>query len=397
MASLKLNQSDMFLKKSGIILIAVVLTLGGCTSDKKTTQVNADSTATVKTMHKELFGALPDGKQVFKYVLKNKNGVEVHVINYGAIITHLKTPDKNGKLEDIVLGYDSLSGYLKATPYFGAVVGRYGNRIANGKFSIDGQSYTLVQNDHGQHLHGGTKGFDKVFWDIDSLSTPEGHGLKLTYRSPDMEEGYPGNLDVEVHYILTDNNELQIDYKATTDKATVVNLTQHSYFNLTGGKSDILDHELVIHADEFVPVNKLLIPEGKLAAVKGTPFDFTTVHKVGERINADHAQLKIAKGYDHCWVLNSKDSIKNVGTLSEATSGRYVEVMTTEPGVQFYSGNFLDGTITGKGGIKYTQRYGLCLETEHFPDSPNQPQFPATLLKPGEVYKTSTIYRFGTR
>jgi aldose 1-epimerase len=387
----------MFLRKSGIILIAVVLTLGGCTSDKKTTQANADSTATVKTMQKELFGTLPDGKQVFKYVLRNKNGVEVHVINYGAIITHLKTPDKNGKLEDIVLGYDSLDGYLKATPYFGAVVGRYGNRIAKGKFSIDGQNYTLVQNNDGEHLHGGTKGFDKVFWNIDSLNTNEGQGLKLTYRSPDMEEGYPGNLDVEVHYILTDNNELRIDYKATTDKATVVNLTQHSYFNLTGGKRDILDHELVLHADEFVPVNKTLIPEGKLAAVKGTPFDFTTAHKVGERINDDHAQLKLGKGYDHCWVLNSKDSLKNVGTLSEASTGRYVDVMTTEPAVQFYSGNFLDGTITGKAGIKYARRFGLCLETEHFPDSPNQPQFPSVLLKPGEVYKTSTIYRFGAR
>lgn len=387
----------MLLKKSGIFLAAAALTLGACTSEKTTTQEKADSTATIKTMQRELFGTLPDGKQVFKYVLKNKNGLEVHVINYGAIITHLKTPDKNGQLEDIVLGYDSLSGYLKATPYFGAVVGRFGNRIANGKFSIDGQSYTLVQNNNGQHLHGGTKGFDKVFWNIDSLSSDQGEGLKLTYRSPDMEEGYPGNLDVEVHYILTDNNELRIDYKATTDKATVVNLTQHSYFNLTGGKRDILDHELVLHADQFVPVNKSLIPEGKLAAVKGTPFDFTTAHKVGERIGGDHPQLKIAGGYDHCWVLNGKDSIKNVGTLSESSTGRYVEVETTEPAVQFYSGNFLDGTITGKGGIKYTHRYGLCLETEHFPDSPNQPQFPSVLLKPGEFYKTSTIYRFGVR
>lgn len=387
----------MFLRNSGIMLVATILTFAGCSADKNTTAEKVDSIATVKTMEKELFGVLPGGKEVYKYVLKNKNGVEVHVINYGAIITNIKAPDKNGKFDDIVLGYDSLAGYLKATPYFGAVVGRYGNRIANGKFLIDGKEYTLVQNNNGQHLHGGTKGFDKVFWNIDSLAGSHGKGLTLTYRSADMEEGYPGNLDVEVQYVLTDNNELQINYQATTDKPTVVNLTQHTYFNLTGSQRDILDHELVLNADQFVPVNKSLIPEGKLDPVKGTPFDFTTAHKVGERIDENHPQLRIAGGYDHCWVLNDKDSLKNVGSLSEASTGRFVEVKTTEPGVQFYSGNFLDGSITGKGGVKYVRRFGLCLETEHFPDSPNQSQFPSVLLKPGEVYRTSTVYTFGVR
>jgi aldose 1-epimerase len=380
------------------ILISGVLALSACAPNKKTVEERPDSTANVtSSMQKELFGVLPDGQQVFKHVLRNKNGIEMHVINYGAIITHLKTPDRTGIFEDIVLGYDSLDGYLKITPYFGAIVGRYGNRIANGKFSLDGTEYTLAQNNNGQHLHGGIKGFDKVFWNIEKLESNEGLALRLTYKSKDMEEGYPGNLDVTVDYILTDKDELKIQYNATTDKKTVVNLTQHTYFNLTAGKQDILKHELVVNADQFVPVSKVLIPEGKPVPVKGTPFDFTTQHAIGERIESDDPQLKIAGGYDHCWVLNGTDSLKKAASLYEASTGRSVEVLTTEPGLQFYSGNFLDGSIKGKGAVQYVKRFGLCLETEHFPDSPNQPQFPSVVLNPGEVYKTTTIYKFGVR
>lgn len=320
----------------------------------------------------------------------------MQVINYGGIITSLQVPDKKGVVEDVVLGYDSLAGYLRATPYFGAIVGRYGNRIGKGKFALDGKTYTLAQNNEGQHLHGGIKGFDKVYWTIEETSTPEGPSLLLHYTSKDMEEGYPGTLTVEVRYTLTDDNALKIDYHATTDKKTVVNLTQHTYFNLTGnGKRDILDHVLSLAADKYVPVAKTLIPTGKLATVDGTPFDFRTPTAIGARINGTHEQLVYGRGYDHCWVLN--DSTKAAATLYEPVSGRVVEVFTTEPGIQFYSGNFLDGSITGKGNVTYTKRFGLCLETEHFPDSPNQPSFPSVVLNPGETYKTQTVYRFSTR
>jgi aldose 1-epimerase len=388
------------IRVNGLILcfLAAIL-LVNCNPKANTTEVTQDSTATAKSaMLKEKFGTLPDGKEVQRYVLKNKNGVEVHVINYGGIITHLLAPDKNGKLEDIVLGYDSLGGYLKESPFFGALIGRYGNRIANGKFSLDGKEYTLVQNNNGQHLHGGTKGFDKVFWNIEELPVESGMALRLTYLSKDMEEGYPGNLEVAVDYHLTENNELEIDYKATTDKPTVVNLTQHTYFNLSGNaKRDILDHVLTINADQYVPVTKVLIPTGKLAPVANTPFDFNTPTAIGARINDKHQQLQFGGGYDHCWVLSDQDSLKTAATLYDSTSGRTVEVRTTEPGIQFYSGNFLTGSITGKGGVVYKHRYGLCLETEHFPDSPNQPQFPSVVLKPGETYRTQTIYQFGIR
>ncbi len=366
-----------------------------CGSGTKTAEVANDTTANESTtMQKELFGTTPEGQEVYRYVMKNKNGIEIHVINYGAIITHLKTPDSSGKFDDIVLGYDQLQGYLDSSPYFGAIVGRFGNRIAKGKFTLDGTTYSLAGNNNGQHLHGGIKGFDKVYWNIDPVSPTK---LKLTYRSKDMEEGYPGNLDVTVYYTLTEDNALEIEYEATTDKKTVVNLTQHSYFNLTGAKRDILDHVLTIYADRYVPVDKVLIPVGDLKPVNGTPFDFTNPTPVGQRINDNHEQLKLGGGYDHCWVLNGQDSLKTAASLYDPSSGRYVEVLTTEPGIQFYSGNFLDGTITGKGGVTYTHRYGLCLETEHFPDSPNRPEYPSVVLNPGEVYKTTTIYRFGTR
>lgn len=365
-----------------------------CSTGTSTTETTQNSKY-MEAQEKELFGRMPDGCEVYQYTLENKHGVEVRVINYGGIITALKTPDRNGVAEDIVLGYDSLSGYLKDSPYFGALVGRYGNRIANGKFTLAGNTYTLAQNNNGQHLHGGVTGFDKVFWDIEQRDAKT---LKLTYLSKDMEEGYPGNLGVEVTYTLTDANELVVDYRATTDKKTIVNLTQHAYFNLTGNvKRDILNHEVTIYADQFVPVSNVLIPTGELKDVTGTPFDFRTSTAIGERTNTNDQQLEVAGGYDHCWVLSSKDSIKHAATVYEPASGRVVDVYTTEPGMQLYCGNFLDGSISGKQGVVYKHRYGLCLETEHFPDSPNQTQFPSTELKPGEVYKSQTTFRFGVR
>jgi aldose 1-epimerase len=344
------------------------------------------------------FGKLPDGIEVDRYTLTNAQGIVMQVINYGGIITALKIPDKNGVLEDVVLGYDSLSDYLKDSPYFGALIGRYGNRIANGKFHLDGQDYVLAQNNNGQHLHGGIKGFDKVYWTIAEVSSDEGPALRLTYESADGEEGYPGNLFVEVVYTLSDANDLKVTYRATTDKKTVVNLTQHSYFNLSGNvKRDILNHELMLHADTFLPVTNVLIPTGEVKSVVGTPFDFTTATPIGSRIGNDHLQLRYCGGYDHCYVLSSTDSLKFAASLYDPDSGRYIEVFTTEPGIQFYSGNFLDGSLTGKREVVYKHRYGLCLETQHFPDSPNQLSFPPTVLHPGQVYKTQTIYRFGVK
>jgi aldose 1-epimerase len=382
-----------------LLYLGAAIMVMSCKSKNENKEVPADSTANVSTrMSKESFGKLPDGQEVSRFTLTNKNGIEMQVINYGGIITSLKVPDKNGVMKDIVLGYDSLSSYLKSSPFFGALIGRYGNRIGNGKFSLDGQAYTLAQNNNGQHLHGGEKGFDKVFWNIEQVKAPEGPGLRLTYVSKDMEEGYPGTLHVEVFYILTDNNELKIDYNASTDKKTIVNLTQHTYFNLTGDpKRDILGHELMLKADKFVPVDKTLIPTGELKAVANTPFDFNQPVKIGARINDKDQQLQFGQGYDHCWVLSSGDSMKFAASLYEPESGRLVEVYTTEPGIQFYSGNFLDGTLVGKDGIAYAHRTGLCLETEHFPDSPNKPQFPSVVLNPGEVYKTQTTYRFSVK
>jgi aldose 1-epimerase len=389
--------------KKMLLIFSAAVSLGLASCGKKTETAPTETQDTVKTevkVTKDAFGKLPDGTEVFRYTLKNANGLEMQVINYGGIVTSFKMPDKNGVSEDIVLGYDSLSSYLKETPYFGALVGRYGNRIAKGKFSIDGVVYDgLAKNNNGQHLHGGVKGFDKVFWNIEPVESVDGAAIKLTYLSKDGEEGYPGNLNIEVLYTLTDGNEWQIRYKATTDKKTVVNLTQHTYFNLSGNaKSDILKHELYLKSDQFVPVDKVLIPTGKLELVKGTPFDFNAATAIGARIKDKHPQLKNGfDGYDHCWVLSSTDSVKLAGSLSEPTSGRLVEVYTTEPGIQFYSGNFLDGKLIGKGGVAYQRNYGLCLETEHFPDSPNQPSFPSVLLEPGKTYETYTAYRFSAK
>lgn len=378
-----------------LVILLLVLTAACNTKKETTSKAEPEQQSAIS---KTSFGKMPNGKAVYQYALKNKNGMEVKVINYGGIITSLKVRDKNGNLGDVVLGYDSLSSYLKSSPYFGALIGRYGNRIAKGKFSIDGTSYSLPVNDGENHLHGGPVGFDKVFWNIEPSDSAQ--SLVLTYHSADGEQGYPGNLDAVVTYTLTDDNELKIDYNATADKKTVVNLTQHSYFNLTGDPSnDILGHQLMIDADYFLPVDKTLIPTGELRPVKGTPFDFNTLTPIGTRINKDNEQLKFGKGYDHCWVLDDYDSgsLRKVAMLYDSTSGRTMEVITTEPGLQFYSGNFLDGSLTGKKGIAYQFRHGLCLETQHYPDSPNKPSFPSVVLSPGDVYHTTTIYKFSTK
>lgn len=330
------------------------------------------------------------------YTLTNKYGASAQITNYGGIVVTLNVPDRSGRLDDVVLGFDNLEAYLKVHPFFGALVGRYGNRIANGKFSLHGVEYTLAQNDGPNSLHGGLKGFDKVFWDAKPLDTPNGPALELTYLSQDGEEGYPGNLLVKVIYTLTHTNELRIDYSATTDKDTVINLTHHSYFNLAGaGQGDILAHELMIEADKFTPVNANLIPTGELRPVAGTPFDFTQPTPIGLRLNQADEQLKFGGGYDHNWVLNSQDgSLALAARVFEPASGRVMELWTTEPGVQFYSGNFLDGSIIGKGGCAYPRRSALCLETQHFPDSPNHPEFPSTVLRTGQTYTSTTVYKF---
>lgn len=381
-----------------LVVCVTALYITAC-SPKKEAQTETPETETMKLVTKAPFGTMPDGKEVFKYTLTNSNGMELAVINYGGIVVSLKAPDKNGTLADVVLGYDSLSSYLKNNPFFGALIGRYGNRIGKGKFSIDGAEYTLATNNGPNHLHGGPKGFDKVYWDIEEVQSADGASVKLTYRSVDGEEGYPGNLDTEVIYTLNDNNEWVIKYTATTDKKTVVNLTQHTYFNLTGDvTNDILGHELTILADKFVPVDRGLIPTGELKPVANTPFDFTTAQVIGSRIDAKDEQIERGKGYDHCWVLNgAADELRLAASLYDPQTGRVLEVSTTEPGIQFYSGNFLDGTLATKGGVPAKFRHGLCLETEHYPDSPNQPSFPSVLLEPGKTYSTTTVYKFSSK
>jgi len=347
----------------------------------------------------EAFHRVIDGAEVDLYTLTNSNGLEATITNYGGIVVSLKVPDKNGKIEDVVLGYDTLNDYLGSTPYFGALVGRYGNRIAKGKFSLDGIEYQLAQNNGENSLHGGLKGFDKVVWQAEKVESSEGPALKLTYTSKDGEEGYPGALHCTVTYTLTNKNCLKIEYEAETDKPTVANLTHHSYFNLKdGGASDILGHQLMIKASKFTPVDKGLIPTGELRPVASTPFDFNQPTAIGARVENDDEQLQLGKGYDHNWVLDRQGKeVELVASLYEPTSGRLMEVLTTEPGLQFYCGNFLDGTNKGKGGTVYQHRNGLCLETQHFPDSPNHPDFPTTELKPGEKYTQTTIYCFSTK
>ena len=343
------------------------------------------------------FGATKDGTAVEIYTLRNANGIEARISNYGGIIVSLKVPDRNGNLGDVVLGYDTLDGYLTNSPYFGALIGRYGNRIAKGKFTLDGVAYTLAVNNGPNALHGGLKGFDKVVWQAKTRNTSEGPVLELTYVSKDGEEGYPGTLKVKAVYTLTKDNAIRLDYTATTDKDTVVNLTQHSYFNLAG-KGEILNHVVYIDADKFTPVDSTLIPTGELKPVEGTPFDFRKPTAIGARINQDNEQLKFGNGYDHNWVINrTTDDLKLIARVTEPTTGRVLEVLSTSPGLQFYSGNFLDGTITGKGGWVYQFRDAFAMEPQHYPDSPNHPSFPPVVLKPGEVYHNTVIYRFATQ
>lgn len=392
-------------KSNSLLLLALfgsltVSSFVGCSNQENTTDDTTVVTSTEEknTMEikKEPFGTTQDGQQVSLYTLTNKNGMQVKITDFGGIVTALLTPDKDGRLGDVVLGFDSIAGYqsaayAKSGPYFGAIIGRYGNRIANGKFELEGKQYTLAKNNGPNTLHGGTKGFDKVIWHVEPMA--DQNALKLTYTSKDMEEGYPGNLQTTVVYTLTDDNALKIDYEAKTDKPTVLNLTNHSYFNLSAGKQDdILNEVLQVNADKFNAVDKNLIPTGVLQPVKDTPLDFTSPQAIGQRIS------QVEGGYDHNFVLNGKaGSMHQAATLYDPESGRYMEVSTTQPGIQVYSGNFLDGTLTGKNGEKYTKHYAVALETQHFPNSPNQPDFPSTTLKPGETYHETTIYKFSVK
>jgi len=345
---------------------------------------------------REPFGQTADGTAAELFTLTNDAGCEAKITNYGGIVVALTAPDRDGRFADVALGYDTLDEYLADTPYFGALVGRYGNRIAKARFSLGGVEYALAANDGDNSLHGGRVGFDKVVWNAETVEAEGGVGVALTYLSADGEEGYPGNLSVKVVYTLTAEGALRIDYTATTDAETVLNLTHHSYFNLAGaGSGEILGHVMQIDADRFTPVDETLIPTGELRPVEGTPMDFRTPTPIGERIEADDEQIRLGGGYDHNWVLNGGGgTLARAARVTEPTSGRVMEVRTTEPGVQFYSGNFLDGSNVGKGGAAYNRRNGFCLETQHFPDSPNQPAFPSTVLKPGETYTQTTIYRF---
>lgn len=351
-----------------------------------------DDQSTEKTMKitKEIFGQL-DTTEVYLYTLSNHNGMKVRITNYGGIVTSVLVPDKEGKLADVVLGFDSLQPYLDGHPYFGSIVGRYGNRIAKGKFSIDGEEYTLATNNGPNHLHGGLRGFDKVIWDAETIENNDSAALILSYKSPDMEEGYPGNLNARVSYILNNDDELKIRYFATTDKATPVNLTHHSYFNLSGSQQNALDHILMIDADKYVAVDETLIPTGDLEGLDNSPMDFRKPKAIGEHID------EVEGGYDHTYVLNNRGELLKVAEVYHPSTGRFMEVFTSEPGIQFYSGNFLDGSLTGKNGIVYHKHHGFCLETQHFPDSPNQPAFPNTILMPGEEYSYTTIYKFSSK
>lgn len=344
------------------------------------------------------FGKLADGREAELYILTNKNGMEAAITNFGGTVVSLKVPDRNGKLDDVVLGYDTPQGYADGTFFFGSLIGRYGNRIAKAKFSLDGKEYTLLANDGPNTLHGGAVNYGKVLWAAEALETAEGPAVKLHYVSKDGEAGFPGDLSITVTYTLTNDNALKIQYHATTDKDTVVNLTNHSYFNLSGaGNGDILNHKVQIFASRFTPVDSNLIPTGELKAVAGTPFDFSKPTAVGDRINNEDEQLKLGHGYDHNFIVDEggKGKIVPVAKVVDPASGRVLEVFSDEPAVQFYAGNFLDGTAKGKYGKSYARRTGLCLETQHYPDSPNQPKFPSTELKPGQSYKTTTIYKFG--
>ena len=374
--------------KAVMFLAVPLIFMQGCGNRTINNEASKNNTEKM-SITKDSWGKVDD-KEVFLYTLNNENGIEVKITNYGGIITSILTPDSKGKIGDIVLGYDSLKGYLAATPYFGAIVGRYANRIAKGTFKLDKKVYKLAINNGNNSLHGGLKGFDKVVWNVREIKDSTGVGLLLTYLSKDGEEGYPGTLGVRVEYKLNSANELMTTIEARSDKPTPVNLCNHTYFNLRGADTSILGLRLMINADRYTVVNEELIPTGELRPVIGSPMDFTTFHTVGERIE------KVKGGYDHNYVLVKKNGeLSLAAQIQDPASGREVSVYTTQPGVQFYSGNFLDGSITGKGGKVYKQHFGMCLETQHFPDSPNQSSFPNTILRPGETFREVTVYRFG--
>ncbi|MCB0638700.1 MAG: galactose mutarotase [Lewinella sp.] len=391
-----MREISRFFNAPGLALLALLIFSACQGPAPESSDDSAETPAAALSITKAAYGQTPDGPADL-YTLRNANGMEVTITNYGGIIVSWMAPDKNGQMADIVLGYDELASYLEASPYFGAIIGRYGNRIGKGQFSIDGKEYQLPTNDGPNHLHGGDKGFDKVLWSASTSEDSDRVSLHLTYRSADGEQGYPGNLDATVTYSLDNANQLHMDYRATTDQPTIVNLTNHAYFNLAG-RGDILAHELMIKADTFTPVDETLIPTGEMRAVEGTPFNFQTPMPIGSRIHFDTKQLRHGKGYDHNFVLNRDGAgMELVASVYEPESHRLLEILTVEPGLQFYSGNFLDGSNVGKGGIPYEFRTGFCLETQHYPDSPNHPEWPSTLLRPGETYETHTIYRVSVR
>lgn len=392
----KLNKPINFL-----IILSLALLSVQCKNDKKEANNEASNmeNSSTNVIKKRDYGTTPDDEKVDHYTLSNENGMEVEIITYGGRITSLKAPDRNGQFENVVLGFDSIVQYTSDNPFFGALIGRYGNRMAKGKFTLDGEEYTLPQNDGENHLHGGDKGFDKVVWTAEEPEN-DSNSLKLTYISEDMEQGYPGRLESVVTYTLNDDNSFDVLYEATTDKKTVVNLTQHAYFNLSANfDQPILDHVVEINADSIVPVDETLIPTGEIKAVAGTPFDFTDPTSVGERIEEEDEQLKRGLGYDHCWVLNQQESgVRFAASAHHPQSGRLLEIFTDEPGIQFYTGNFLDGTLPQAGGEgTYAKRTGFCLETQHYPDSPNQENFPSVVLEPGEKYTSKTSFKFSVK
>lgn len=380
---------------STAILLAIVSLLFSCQGENQS-QSDESATGNGLSVAVEESGKTPEGATIHLFTLKNKNGVEARVIDFGATLTALIAPDRQGNMADITLGFDQADAYTGSHPYFGSTVGRYGNRIALAKFSIDGQEYSLAANNGVNHLHGGVNGFGRVMWTGKEITREDAVGVELTYTSADGEEGYPGKLDVITRFLLNNENELRLEYEAVTDKKTVINLTNHAYFNLAVS-GDILDHEVMIMADGFTPVDEGLIPTGEIQPVEGTPFDFRVPTAIGARINADDEQIRFGGGYDHNFVFSSGEGMQKRAEVYDPSSGRVLEVLTEEPGVQFYSGNFLNGSITGKGGKTYAIRNGFCLETQHFPDSPNQPQFPSTVLSPGETYRTATTWRVSVR
>lgn len=386
-----------------VLTATCILALAGiqCKGDGKAPQTQTDmkdSADALTRVESRIYGTLPDGRVATLYTLRNAAGMEVDITNYGGIITRWTAPDRNGEYADIALGFDSLQPYVEGNPFFGALVGRYGNRIAKGRFSLDGQTYQLATNNGENHLHGGNKGFDKVLWEARDKAGNDRAAVILVYRSPDGEEGYPGMLITSVSYTLYDDNSLEVNYQAGTDKPTVVNLTQHSYFNLSGDfATPITDHVMYLNADAYLPVDQGLIPLGELRPVEGSAFDFREPKPIGRDIDAADPQLAIGGGYDHCWVLNEGDSeLVLAATVLHPGSGRKLEVMTTEPGVQVYTSNFLNGSVIGKGGVPAGHRTGFCLETQHFPDSPNREEFPSTRLDPGQRYQSRTVFKFTT-